>query len=60
VWTELGQSHPDLDGSGLGLKYGTGGGLRLRQGKTFVLRADLAWSPDATPVGGYFTMGEMF
>ncbi|WP_394835376.1 outer membrane protein assembly factor [Pendulispora rubella] len=60
VWTELGRSHPDLDGTGPGIKYGTGGGLRLRQGKTFVLRADVAWSPDATPVGGYFTMGEMF
>ncbi|WP_394845913.1 outer membrane protein assembly factor [Pendulispora brunnea] len=60
VWTELGRSHPELDGTGLGLKYGAGGGLRLRQGKNFVLRADVAWSPDATPVGGYFTMGEIF
>ncbi len=55
-WT----SHPELDGSGWGLKYGTGGGLRLQQGKTFVVRADLAWSPDARPVGAYVGAGQMF
>lgn len=51
---------PALDGSGWGLKYGTGGGLRLQEGKTFVVRADLAWSPDARPVGGYVGAGQMF
>jgi outer membrane protein assembly factor BamA len=51
---------PALDGSGWGLKYGTGGGLRLQQGKTFVVRADLAWSPDARPVGAYVGAGQMF
>ena len=60
VWTELGRVHRDLDGTGLGLKYGLGGGLRLQQGKTFVVRADLAWSPDATPIGAYFAAGEIF
>jgi hypothetical protein len=24
------------------------------------VRADLAWSPDATPIGAYVTAGEMF
>lgn len=60
VWTELGRSHPALDGSGLGLKYGIGGGIRLQQGETFVARADIAWSPDARPVGAYFAAGEVF
>ncbi|WP_394822212.1 BamA/TamA family outer membrane protein [Pendulispora albinea] len=60
AWTELGSSHPALDGTGLGLKYGTGVGLRLHQGQAFVVRGDIAWSPDAQPIGGYFTAGEMF
>ncbi|HEX4423736.1 MAG TPA: BamA/TamA family outer membrane protein [Kofleriaceae bacterium] len=59
-WTELWHSHPELDGTGIGLKYGIGGGLRLQQGSTFVVRADLAYSPDATPVGAYFTAGQIF
>jgi hypothetical protein len=25
-----------------------------------VLRADVAWSPDATPIGGYVAAGETF
>jgi hypothetical protein len=39
---------------------GIGGGLRLQKGRTFVLRADLAWSPDARPIGGYFLAGNIF
>jgi hypothetical protein len=60
VWTELGRAHPDLDGTGIGLKYGIGGGLRLYQGETFVVRGDVAWSPDAKPVAGYFAAGQIF
>ena len=60
IWTELTRRHPDLDGTGLGLKYGLGGGLRLQQGRTFVVRADVAWSPDARPVSAYFTAGQIF
>jgi hypothetical protein len=60
VWTELGRAHPELDGKGLGLKYGVGGGLRLQQGETFVARADLAWSPDARPIAAYFGAGQIF
>lgn len=48
------------DGSGPGLKYGAGGGLRLIQGRTFVVRADVAWSPDARPIAGYVTAGHSF
>jgi hypothetical protein len=60
VWTELGQAHPDLDGTSLGLKWGVGGGLRLVHGTTFVVRAELAWSPDAHPIAGYFAAGDAF
>ncbi|MES1165668.1 MAG: BamA/TamA family outer membrane protein [Verrucomicrobiota bacterium] len=60
TWSEIGQAHPDLDGTGWGLKYGIGAGLRLQEGQTFVVRADLAWSPDAQPVGAYFAAGQIF
>jgi outer membrane protein assembly factor BamA len=59
LWADI-EPHPELDGTSFGLKYGVGGGLRLQQGKTFVVRLDAAWSPDATPVGGYFGAGEIF
>jgi outer membrane protein assembly factor BamA len=59
LWTDFG-AHPELDGSGLGLKYGLGGGLRLQQGKTFMIRVDVAWSPDARPLGAYLTAGHAF
>ncbi|MES1157650.1 MAG: BamA/TamA family outer membrane protein [Haliangium ochraceum] len=58
-WAEWSR-HPELDGTGWGIKYGTGGGLRLQQGKTFVVRADIAWSPDARPIGGYVGAGQIF
>jgi outer membrane protein assembly factor BamA len=51
---------PALDGNGVGLKYGAGGGLRFQQGKTFVVRGDVAWSPDARPIGAYLTAGQTF
>jgi|HubBroStandDraft_6_1064221.scaffolds.fasta_scaffold254146_1 hypothetical protein len=60
VWTEISHANPQLDGTGLGLKYGVGGGLRVQEGQTFVVRLDLAWSPDATPIGAYFAAGEIF
>lgn len=50
--------HPELDGSGLGLKYGTGGGIRLGWGRAFLARMDAAWSPDG--VGAYFDAGHTF
>jgi outer membrane protein assembly factor BamA len=59
VWTDF-APHPELDGTGVGLKYGVGGGARLQSGTTFVLRADVAWSPDARPIGGYFAAGQAF
>ena len=51
---------PALDGTGLGLKWGTGLGLRVQQGTAFVVRGDVAWSPDAQPISGYFAAGEVF
>ncbi len=64
VWADT-APHPELDGAfgpknAFGLKYGVGGGLRLMSGTAFVLRADVAWSPDATPVGAYVVAGESF
>ncbi len=45
VWAGW-DSRPDLDGTGLGLKYATGGGFRYQWGHAFVVRGDLGWSPD--------------
>ena len=59
VWADL-TPHPELDGTKIGIKYGTGGGLRILSGQSFVLRLDIAWSPDARPFGGYFGAGQMF
>ena len=60
VWAQAGTPSPQLDGGLLGIHYGVGGGLRLAEGKTFVVRADVAWSPDAQPIGAYFAAGEIF
>lgn len=59
LWADT-SAQPELDGRGVGLKYGTGGGIRLQSGSSFVIRADVAWSPDATPISGYFSAGQMF
>lgn len=59
LWAD-GSSQPALDGTGIGLHYGVGSGIRLQSGKTFVVRLDVAWSPDATPVAGYFAAGQTF
>jgi len=59
LWADW-RREPTLDGSGVGLKYGAGGGLRFQQGQSFVVRGDLAWSPDARPIGAYVTAGHAF
>jgi outer membrane protein assembly factor BamA len=59
VWAGY-ASHPELDGTGLGLKLGTGAGVRLVAGSSFVLRLDVAYSPDAHPYGIYLTSGHTF
>jgi hypothetical protein len=53
-------SQPELDGTSIGLKVGLGGGLRLLAGQSFVLRGDVAWSPDARPIGAYLNAGQTF
>jgi hypothetical protein len=60
LWSDLRFSHPELDGNGLGLHYGVGGGIRLQQGRAFLVRADLAWSPDAAPIAGYVLADHIF
>lgn len=59
VWADY-RPHPELDGTGLDLKYGVGGGLRVIAGKSFVLRLDVAWAKEANPVSGYLTSGHAF
>jgi Omp85 superfamily domain len=59
LWADYHDSS-SLDGAALGLKYGVGGGVRWAAGKSFVLRLDVAWSPDADPVGAYLAGGHMF
>ena len=57
VWTDF-EPHPELDGDGVGLKYGTGGGIRFQWGETFLARIDAAWSPDG--VGFYVEAYHIF
>ncbi len=65
VWAEL-KKNKTLDGTGLGLKFGTGGGPRVKWGEAVCLRFDVAYSPDATdapsglPVGLYMEMAQAF
>jgi outer membrane protein assembly factor BamA len=59
LWADY-HANPELDGTGLGLKYGVGGGLRVASGETFVLRVDVAWSPDADPISAYLLAGHIF
>ncbi len=60
LWSDIQRSRPDLDGTGLGLHYGVGGGLRLQKGRSFLVRADVAWSPDARPIGIYVAANHAF
>ncbi|MFT3695525.1 MAG: BamA/TamA family outer membrane protein [Kofleriaceae bacterium] len=60
LWSDLRFAMPAQDGTGLGLHWGTGAGIRLQQGRAFVVRADLAWSPDAQPIAGYLTADHIF
>lgn len=59
LWADY-TAHPDLDGTSLGLKYGLGGGVRIASGKTFLLRFDLAWSPEGGGPSGYLLAGNAF
>ena len=39
-----------LDGTGSGIKYGVGGGLRIQWGEAVMIRIDVAYSPEADAV----------
>ena len=60
LWTDAMHKHPELDGTGLGLHWGAGGGIRIQQGRSFLVRADVAYSPDAKPIGVYVEADEAF
>jgi hypothetical protein len=55
VWSDAG-----LDGSGLGLTLGIGGGLRVQWGETFVVRADIGYGPREQTTGLYIDVGQVF
>ncbi|MBW2454671.1 MAG: hypothetical protein JRI68_09175 [Deltaproteobacteria bacterium] len=65
VWADY-RIDPVLDGTGLGLKYGVGGGPRLQVGETVMIRIDAVYSPHSPdgygdlPVGIYWDMRELF
>ena len=65
VWSDY-SFHSPLDGSGVGLKYGVGGGIYVLWGQAAMLRIEAAYSPDAVsenpslPLGIYVEDGTMF
>ncbi len=65
VWSDY-TFHSPLDGTGLGLKWGAGGGIYFLWGQAAMLRIEAAYSPDAVsenptlPVGIYVNDGIMF
>ena len=65
VWADY-RLCSELDGTGFGLKYGVGGGLRFLMGEGQLIRLDVAYSPDMVdlnpdmPVGIYVAFGQFF
>ncbi len=65
LWSDYTFRSP-LDGNGLGLKWGAGGGLYLLWGQAALFRVEAAYSPDAEsenpgfPLGIYVEDGVMF
>ena len=65
VWSDYRVTSP-LDGKGIGLKYGVGGGVFLQWGEAAIFRIEIAYSPDAEsenpgfPLGIYVSDGVMF
>lgn len=65
IWLDYTFNSP-LDGTGLGLKYGIGGGLYAEWGQAALFRIDVAYSPDQVaenprfPLGLYVEEGVMF
>jgi hypothetical protein len=65
LWSDYTFSAP-ADGSGIGLKWGVGGGVYMIWGQAAVFRVEAAYSPDAVaanpglPLGIYVSDGVMF
>lgn len=59
LWTDY-RSAPEFDGRAIGLKWGIGAGPHIIAGKSFLIGADVAWSPDARPVGVHIASDEIF
>ncbi len=65
LWSDY-TFHARADGSGLGVKWGTGAGAYLQWGQAAVFRLEVAYSPDAAsenpslPLGIYVEDGVMF
>jgi hypothetical protein len=59
VWADV-PAPADLDGPWAAFALGVGGGLRLRWGETFVMRADLATSPTDHTVTGSIDLNHVF
>jgi Omp85 superfamily domain len=65
VWSDY-SFHSPLDGTGVGLKYGVGGGIYVLWGQAAMLRIEAGYSPDAVsenpslPLGIYVNDGVMF
>jgi hypothetical protein len=59
-FVDAGRLWSGTDDDGDVVHWGTGGGLRLQQGRAFLVRADVAWSPDARPVAGYLLADHIF
>jgi Omp85 superfamily domain len=65
IWSDYTFRSP-LDGQGLGIKYGAGGGMYWMWGQAAIFRIEVAYSPDANaenrgiPIGVYVEDGTMF
>jgi hypothetical protein len=51
VWTDTLQANAELDGQGLGIHWGVGGGPRLRWGDVMIIRCDFAYAPLGAELG---------
>jgi hypothetical protein len=59
VWADYAPD-PVLDGDGLGLAVGIGGGARLHLGDELIVRLDAAWSPSDGTSAVYLDFGHAF
>ena len=65
IWSDF-KIDKERDGTGIGLKYGVGGGVHFIWGEAAIIRLEVAYSPDATsanpglPLGLYAADGLAF